>query len=287
MFKIITLVVLLASTTFAQETLRGIEDFMDDTNDPENQIINLPDGATLGDSPPLDHIIEGVGTVIYSTVPIHSAARKNSRVLRYAMPGEKMVVVANNNDWYGVRMYNGRDGFIERRNLKTVKVFYDESVTANHMDKRLSVELNELVKKFNTMLVDSVYMEKYQLIPRLTMVNSAMRRGTITITLEYSAVDVNGNIIPSRQPNALAGDLQQFIELIFMKMLPTKAQQYVIIIRRPLFSDEGHVINVNGEYATLSLQYDDATIDNIKTQPLLSLVENSMPTADLFKVYPY
>ncbi|MDR2885055.1 MAG: SH3 domain-containing protein [Deferribacteraceae bacterium] len=281
------LLLLLVATAFAQEAPKGIEDFMEDTADPEGQIINLPVGAVLSDSPPLDHIIEGVGTVVYSTVPIHSAATKTSRIIRFAVPGEKMIVTANNEDWYSIRMYNGREGFIERRNLKTVKVFYDESVTTNYMNKRLNVELHEIVKRFNRLMNESIFLEKFQLIPRILISNSSTRRGTITITLEYSAVDSSGNIIPSRQANVLNNELQKLVELIFMKMLPTKVQNYVIIIKKPLFSDDGHVINVSGEYATLTLKAEDATIAKIKESPLLTLTESTMPVDELFREYPY
>jgi hypothetical protein len=278
-------VILTIQSTYAQiniEDLLGDEDVYY-----EDQIImRLPMHDVLFDDTPVtEEIVEGVGSIIYAAAPVRSSPNRTSNVVRFALPGEKMIITTDNGEWFGVRMYNGRQGFIERRYLRTVKVFYDESVTINHMNKRLSIELNRILKRFQNTMSESVYLEKYHIVPQLTLSHSSMASGVITITLEYSAVNTNGNIIPSRQVNELGNELQKFIELLFMKMLTVKAKSYVIIIKRPQFSSNGRVLDMNGEYA----EYDDAIIDRIRSQNrnILGLVKSTIPVNDLFRTYPY
>jgi hypothetical protein len=233
-------------------------------------------------------VIEGVGTVAYSSAVIYASADKNSKVLRYAIPGEKVIITASNAQWYCVRMYNGREGFIERRNLKTVKVFYDESVSANYMDKRISIELRDLVAKFNKVLSDSIYADKFQIIPRLTIISSAKNQNKITLTLEYCAVDRYGSVIPSRQENILQKELQNFVELLFMKMLSANASEYSIILRKPVFNNKGDVQNIQGAYAEISLAHNRIDIEKIRENKatVLSIARSSIPKDKLFSDFP-
>ncbi len=272
----------------------SLMDFMFSSSDPEEQTIILPFGAKFEEGPPIDDVIEAVGRVTYATVPVYTKADKASRILRYATPDERVIIIAANDLWYFVRMYNGKEGFIERRNLKTVRVFYDETVTTNRMDRRLSVELKDLVDKLNLTFVGSVYAEKYQIIPRLTLISAARNYtrdksgDTVVLTLEYCAVDKYGSIIPSRENNMLYEELQNFIELLFMKMLPVRATNYTVIIRKPVFGAGGRVLNTQGAYAEITLKHDDVDIKKIRDNSvtMLSLVKSSIPRDKLFLDFP-
>jgi len=185
-------------------------------------------------------------------------------------------------------MYNGKEGCLEKHNIKIVRVFHDESVTLNNMDKRLNVELHVLANKFNNTLRESVYAAKYQIIPRLTIVNSARRDNTILITMEYSAVDIKGTIVPSMQVNLLNAEMRYFVELLFMKMLTTNAAEYWILIRKPVFSPDGRVLNTQGEYAEIRVKHDDVPLSELKRQKgkVLSAAKCSKPVEELFTDFP-
>ncbi|MDR2870917.1 MAG: SH3 domain-containing protein [Deferribacteraceae bacterium] len=252
----------------------------------------LPDNATTANVPHPDNVVEAVGNVIYSAVPIYSAANKTSRVVRNAIPGEKVTIIASNDSWYAVRLYNGSVGFIEVRNIRTAKVFYDEQAGANSMSKLLNAELADTVNKFNNALRESVYTDKYQLAPRLSLVSAAKRGETITLIMEYSAVDSKGNIIPSRQDNILQEEMKGFVELLFMKLLPSMSESYVIAIRQPDFSSTGQVLATRKTYAELLLEH-AAVGDNItirrnpnSDERLLSLVVCDIDKSELFKEFP-
>ncbi len=293
MFKLIVCcllaVLMFAGAANAQNTgENGDMEFDESTFDPDDQPVILPKGEMFEEGPAIADVIEGVGTIVYATVPVYTTPDKKSKIMRYAIPGEKVTITANNEEWFCVRMYNGKEGFVEKRNVKTMKVFYDESVTSNYMDKRLNVELHDLIDKFNATLNDSVYVRKFQIIPRLAMVTSAKRNNIITVTLEYSAVDINGTVIPSMQTNALSAKMRDFIELFFMKMLPSKATEYQIIIRKPVFSSTGQVLNTQGEYADIKVVHNDVPVNELKRQhgKVLGVAKCSMPMEQLFLKFP-
>ena len=255
------------------------------------QHVELPTGATVDDTPAQDDVIEAVGTVNFSTVPIYTEADKKSKVLRYAIPGEKVTIVASNEQWFAVRLYNAKTGFIEQHNVKTVKVFYDERVGANHMNKRINVELREMVDRFNTTLQGSVYVRKYEIIPQLTLVSTAKKDSATIITMEYCAVDLTGSIVPSRQDNVLHEEVKSFIELIFMKLLPSMSDTYIILIRKPDFSPKGQVLNTKDTYVQLKLEHKDITPENVRDRKhpenrLLAVVESDISMDKLFKDFP-
>mgnify|MGYP003623246202 FL=1 len=161
------------------------------------------------------------------------------------------------------------------------------------MDKRLNVELRELVDHFNETMQKSIYTAKYQVVPRLSLISAVKKGETITLTMEYCAVDSRGSIIPSRQDNMLQEELKCFVELLFMKMLPSLSESYAIVIRKPNFSGNGQVLNTRETYAELLLVHENVGLENIKNRKnpqsenrLLSLVESDIRMDRLFKEFP-
>ena len=256
--------------------------------DPDEQPLILPKGEMFQEGPTIENVIEGVGTVVSTSAPIYSAPDRKSKVLRYAIRGEKVTVIENSEEWYHVRMYNGKDGYAEKRNIKTVKVFYDESVTANQMDKRLNIELLALIDKFNGVLRESVYAGKFQIIPRLTMIQSSKRDNIISVTLEYSAVDSKGTVIPSMQTNFLSAEMRYFLELLFMKMLTANATEYCIMIRKPVFSPTGQVLHIQKDYAEVRVKHKDVPFSELKRQrgKILAAAKCSMLIERVFVDFP-
>ena len=286
-FGVLLAFILAIQSVYAQI---DIDDMLIEDNGDYEIILRVPMNEVVFDATPfVGDFIEGVARVAYATVPVHTYPNRTSQIVRLALPGEMVMITSNNGEWFGVRMFNGRLGFVERHRLRTVRIFFDESITTNHMNKRLNIELHDIIQRFNRVMSESIYLEKFHIVPRFTMSNSSMFGGTIAITLEYSAVDINGNIIPSRQVNDLRGELQNFIELIFMKMLTVRARSYVINIKQPQFSSNGRVLNMNGEYATLTLVYDDTITDRMRSpnRNILGLVTSTMPINDLFRMYPH
>ena len=296
MFKLIACclfaVILFASRTNAQDAEENSIDteydelIVDSYND--EQPLVLPQGEMFKEGPSIKDVIEGVGTVISSITPVYVAPDKRSDIMRHAISGEKVTILSNDEEWFCVRMYNGRDGFVETRNIRTVKVFHDESLTASQMDKRLNVELHALIDKFNHTLKESVYARKFKIIPRLAIINSYKKNDVITVTLEYSAVDIGGKVVPSMQPNALSAEMRDFIEIFFMKMLPSRMTGYTIIIRKPTFSATGHTLNIQGDYAEITVTHDDVKVDKLKRQRgrVLEVAKCSMPVEKLFTDFP-
>jgi hypothetical protein len=155
------------------------------------------------------------------------------------------------------------------------------------MDKRISVEITELVQQFNNALRDSIYAEKYQIIPRLAIINSAKQQNIITITLEYSAIDRFGSIIPSRQENRLAPTMREFIGLLYLKMLPAEAEAYRFVITCPVFNDNGQVLNMQGKYAEVTLEHGNVDIERIiRGVDIYTLTTDSLEDRELFQDFP-
>ena len=238
-------------------------------------------------NPPLSDIIEGVGIVVYTTA-IRQEASRNAATIRAAIPGERVLITAFNDDWYAVRVASGRTGFMERRFVKTSKVFIEESFTRTHMDKRISVEIGVMVNKFNQTLTNSVYADKYQVIPRLAILASSKDQNIITVNIEYSAIDRSGAVIPSRQDNLLANEMRSFLGALYLKMLSARADAYRIVITQPVFSPEGNVLNTQGEYAAVELAHQAVDIKNHRDGGVVfSLAESTMEKNTLFGTFPH
>ncbi|MDR0454933.1 MAG: hypothetical protein LBH05_08995 [Deferribacteraceae bacterium] len=257
--------------------------------DPDDAPLVLPKGETFEEGPTIENVIEGVGTVISSLSPVYFSQDKKDKVMRYAILGEKVTIIANNDEWFSVRMYNGKEGFMEKSSIRTAKVFTDETVTPNQINKRLNVELYTLIEKFNDTLRESVYARKFQIIPKLKILANAQKGKSITVTLEYSAVDINGTSIPSMQTNALGAEMRYFIEVFFIKMLTVGADEYRVLIRKPVFSQTGQALNTLGEYADITVKHGDVPLDEIKRQrgKILKVAICSMPAEKLFTGFPY
>jgi hypothetical protein len=261
----------------------------EDNDDPEEQRIPLPWGENFEEGPTIDDVIEGVGTVTYSAVPVYEKPERSGKPLRYALPGEKVIIIANNSQWYNIRMYNGKNGFVERRYLKTAKLFYNESYTTFHMDKRVSVELQDMVKRFNDTLADSMYSRKFKVIPRISIISSVKKKEEIILTIEYSAVDNFGMVVPSRQDNALKNEVRSFVELLFMRLLTAGAEKYTVVVQKPVFSATGRVVNMQGKYAEISLNHSDIDVFKLRTGTgaVLAASKSDVAADKLFEDFPH
>jgi hypothetical protein len=262
----------------------------EDNDDPEEQQIPLPWGENFEEGPTIDDVVEGVGTVTYSAVPVYEKPEKKDKPMRYALPGEKVIIIANNSQWFNIRMYNGKNGFVERRYLKTAKLFYNESYTSTHMDKRVGVELQDMVKRFNDTLSDSMYSRKFKVIPRINIVSAVKKKEEIILTIEYSAVDNFGMVVPSRQENALKQEVRNFVELLFMRLLPTGAEKYTVVVQKPVFSATGRVVNIQGKYAEITLDHKDVEVHKLKNEAfgsILAAAKSDVAADKLFEDFPY
>jgi hypothetical protein len=256
--------------------------------DAENILVNVQSGESFIESPAIEDVIEAVGTIAYAVAPIYIEPDKKSQLIRYAPPSEKVIIIASNEEWYNIRLYNGRIGFVEKRFVSTSRIFYDESVTKNYMDKRINVEISDLAERFNKVLQDSVYAEKYQIVPHLAVLSSAKQQNIITINLEYSAIDRSGSVIPSYQENMLGGEMRRFLGVIFLKMLPAQADAYRIVILHPVFNKQGQVLNTQKVYAEVVLKHGDVDIAKVrKGIDIYSLADCTLENDKLFGEYPH
>jgi hypothetical protein len=88
----------------------------------------------------------------------------------------------------------------------------------------------------------------------------------------------------------LQAELCRFVELLFMKLLPTGSTTYKIVIQKPVFSNSGMVQNTQGKYAEILLKHDDVDINELKSgqsNSILNIAKSSLSVDKLFKDFPY
>ncbi|HIZ89415.1 MAG TPA: SH3 domain-containing protein [Candidatus Mucispirillum faecigallinarum] len=242
----------------------------------------------ISEEKPIVEVVEGVGHIPYNRMPFRAGPSLKSKVLRYSSGAEKVILIGETDDWYKVIMYNNQEAYIQKRYVRTTKVFMDETVTKNKMNKTVSIALDDLLAKFDETIENSNYAKKHQARPVFNMVDARNVRNIVTLTFHYACADLNGRPIPSYNENTLYEYMQKLVDLILGRLVLSNAEQFNIIIKIPDFDENGNVIDFDKEYANIVLTPDKVNIDKIHKEniSILSLAECNIPVKDLFKVFP-
>lgn len=283
MYRVLFVLVTLffAGNLYAQQVNVDNETMQQEVEKPTSNI-----GISSEQAP--KELVEGVGNVPYNKVAFRTGPSLKHNVIRYSAGAEKVLLIGESGDWFKVIMHNGEQAYIQKRYVRTVKIFIDETVVKNQMNKTLSYELSELLYKYDKTMSNSSYLKKYHTRPMLDMVDARNVKNVVILTFNYSCVTETGRPIPSYNNNPFANNLKQLLEIILGKLVLTNADKYNIVIKVPTFDNEGNVLHYNKEYVTISLDPAKVDISNVRKdeQSLLSLSTVSIKLDDLFKEYP-
>lgn len=259
----------------------------DEAENPDEAGAAMPN-VGLSEEKVIVEVIEGVGHIPYSKIPFRNKPSLTGTILRNSAGAEKVILIGEVGEWYKVIMYNNREAYIQKKYVRTTKLFMDETISKNQMNKTLSFELDDLITKFDNTLKSSNYVKKNQIRPLFQLVEAKNERNIVTLTFYYACANSKGQPIPSYNNNDLYNYMQQFVDLILGRLILTSADQFRIIIKTPTYDNKGNVLNYNNEYAVIKLNPANVNMEEVRSNnlSLLNLAESSIPVADLFKTYP-
>lgn len=298
MYKIVfTLIITVcfSSYIYAQDRVNNHTDSAGSEQFITNEEVDNPDEAGaampnigISEEKQIVEVVEGVGHIPYNRMPFRAEPSLKSKVLRYSSGAEKVILIGETGDWYKVIMYNNEEAYIQKKYVRTTKLFMDETVAKNRMNKTVSIELEDLLQKFDETLENSNYAKKYQVRPIFELVDARNVKNKVTLIFHYACADLQGKPIPSYNDNDLYTYMQQFVDLILGRLILTNAESFNIIIQVPSYDESGNVIDFKKEYANILLTHDKVDIEKIHKEniSILSLAECNIPVKDLFKVFP-
>lgn len=279
---------LVSSLSYSQENDFNNEDTEEIENeDPDASGAAMPN-VGIADEKPIEDVVEGSGAIRYSGVAIREKPTTNSRILRTTTQSEKVLILGENGDWLHVRMYNNREGYVHKDYVRTERIFRDESDTKHSMDKTASFEINGIIDRFNSLILQSPYAKKYQVVPQLKLLDERKINNIMTLTFLYSGVNMQGEMVPSYKKNDLQKQMKNLMELIFSRLLLTDIVIFKIVINTPIFDDLGNVTNEVNKYSELVIKNENIKLEDIREN--LSLIwnhiESNMNTDELFLDFP-
>lgn len=297
MYKILFLLSILLFVTqisYAQISAEDIaaskgKDFAgsDEAENPDEAGAAMP-SIGIAEEKVIVEVVEGVGHIPYNRLPFRAQPSLKSKVLRYSSGAEKVILIGETGDWYKVIMYDNTEAYIQKKYVRTTKLFMDETVSKNKMNKTLAIELKDLLDKFEDTISTSNYTKKHQIRPMLKLVEAKNIKNIVTLTFTYSCADTSGRPIPSYNENDLSSYMQQLIELILGRLILSPANEFKLVIKVPSYDDKGDVVDYNKEYAVITLNPANVNMEEIRSKniSILSLAQSSIPAKDLFKTYP-
>lgn len=298
MYKIVFTLIITAcfsSYIYAQDRVNNNADSAGSEHFITNEEADNPDEAGaampnigISEEKQIVEVVEGVGHIPYNRMPFRAEPSLKSKVLRYSSGAEKVILIGETGDWYKVIMYNNEEAYIQKKYVRTTKLFMDETVAKNRMNKTVSIELEDLLQKFDETLENSNYAKKYQVRPIFELVDARNVKNKVTLIFHYACADLQGKPIPSYNDNDLYTYMQQFVDLILGRLVLTNAESFNIIIQVPTYDETGNVVDFKKEYANILLTHDKVDIEKIHKEniSILSLAECNIPVKDLFKVFP-
>ena len=147
---ILIITVCFSSYVFAQAAVNGAvntnanaaanEQFApnEEADNPDEAGAGMPN-IGISEEKQIVEVVEGVGHIPYNRVPFCAAPSLKSRILRYSSGAEKVILIGETDDWYRVIMYNNEEAYIQKKYVRTTKLFMDETVAKNQMNKTISI----------------------------------------------------------------------------------------------------------------------------------------------------
>ena len=129
---------------------------MDEAENPDEAGAAMP-SIGISEEKVIVEVVEGVGHIPYNKTAFRDKPSLKGKVLRYSSGAEKVILIGETQDWYKVIMYNNQEAYIQKKYVRTTKLFMDETVARNQMNKTLSIELDDLLAKFEDTLSNSNY----------------------------------------------------------------------------------------------------------------------------------
>lgn len=259
----------------------------DDINDPDEAGTAMPNVGII-EAESIIELIEGVGTVLFSNVAFRAAPGIEGELIRYAAQGERVLLIGESGEWLKVQMYTNAEAYINKKYVRTNKIARDERTTFNNMNKHTSIIIGDIISRFNETLTNSSFAKKYKIIPYLSVVDERKVKDKMTITFVYSCVDLDNKMIPSYNENLLRQEMLGLLQVIFSKLLLTDTESYELIIKVPVFSENGEVKDLSKIYATISLDAKDVDMKVFKEDEskIWLYAKPSIPIKELFERYP-
>ena len=260
---------------------------MDEAENPDEAGAAMP-SIGISEEKVIVEVVEGVGHIPYNKTAFRDKPSLKGKVLRYSSGAEKVILIGETQDWYKVIMYNNQEAYIQKKYVRTTKLFMDETIARNQMNKTLSIELDDLLAKFEDTLSNSNYTKKNQIRPMFKLVDAKKIKNIVTLTFFYSCADTLGHPIPSYNDNDLSAYMQQLLELVLGRLILSPAEEFKIVIKVPTYDDKGNVVDYSKEYAVISLNPANVNMEEVRSKniSILSLAQSTIPINDLFKTYP-
>ena len=281
------------------DTDSGIDNSSDNDNETETEVEEIIDPDAAGTSMdsnniladvPIDDIIEAVGVIKVSGVNFRDEPNERSRVVRKSLQGERVIILGETKDWFLVRMYNNRDAYIFKKYVKTDRIYTNERGTEKTVNKKVFIEIDDLVDEFNVVVRKSKYAKTNRIIPYLEILDSKKVKEKIIITFLYSANNLDGKIVPSLKSNGIQDETIYFLEHLIGKLMLSDVSEIEVIIKTPIFNKTG--VFMRGRMTTYSTLYIDVTkvdLRDIKKDErfLWKYIKSTHSKTDLFKSYPH
>ncbi len=281
------------------DTDSGIDNSSDNDNETETEVEEIIDPDAAGTSMdsnniladvPIDDIIEAVGVIKVSGVNFRDEPNERSRVVRKSLQGERVIILGETKDWFLVRMYNNRDAYIFKKYVKTDRIYTNERGTEKTVNKKVFIEIDDLVDEFNVVVRKSKYAKTNRIIPYLEILDSKKVKEKIIITFLYSANNLDGKIVPSLKSNGIQDETIYFLEHLIGKLMLSDVSEIEVIIKTPIFNKTG--VFMRGRMTTYSTLYIDVTkvdLRDIKKDDrfLWKYIKSTHSKTDLFKSYPH
>ena len=262
---------------------------VDEIIDPDAAGTSMDSNNILADVP-IDDIIEAVGVIKVSGVNFRDEPNEKSLVVRKSLQGERVIILGETKDWFLVRMYNNHDAYIFKKYVKTDRIYTNERGTEKSVNKKVFIEIDDIVDEFNIIVRKSKYAKTNRIIPYLEILDAKKAKEKIIITFLYSANNLDGKIVPSLKSNGIQDETIYFLEHIIAKLMLSDVNEIEVIIKTPVFNSTG--VFANGRMKTYSNLYIDVAkvdLSDIKNDErfLWKYIKSTHSKTDLFRSYPY
>lgn len=231
--------------------------------------------------------LETLGYVSGYEVFVRSEPDTKSKVLSRLKRGAKLEILAKQGDWFKVKFSRTMEGYVHSEFVTFKLGNIKASIDQENVEKRFKVEVNNLVDTFNDKVLKSKIIESYKVTPSIAVTNVKNSDDIMSVSLVYSGKDGDSKIVSSSRDNPLSKNMKDLMEIIFLKMMLTKADKYSIEIKMPDFADGKHS-GVYKIYTVLELEASKMDIESIKNidGKIWDYVKTAVPHQILFAEYP-
>ncbi len=228
--------------------------------------------------------VESLGVITANVVYVRDKPDLDARRIRTFYEGAKIIVIGEQGKWYKVKVNNVRSGYALKKDISFKDTLGGSSKSSSYFDKKLSLNVQNFIDRFNLNMTESDYFDKEGIVPVFKYKKLQIEDGTVKLELIYTTEKKRERVVSDNMSNPFAKELRYFMEVVFFKLINSPYKNFYIDV----FSNPSENNGSFKKYAEFSFNRERVNFEKVKDfrGEVWNYIKTTSDISEIFSKYP-